>query len=121
MPWASLDGASWLYYVTAGTTPFEVVEKIYTNDCGLTTSSFEQGNLLIYPNPASGKLFIAPISEVVTVRTYDISGKLIYTRQLNGAEQTNEVDISTLCPGLYYLVISTLNNSITRRCLLRVG
>lgn len=57
----------------------------------------------VYPNPASDILFISNAQDA-QVAVYDNIGKLVLRTTLN---QTNQLDISSLPQGLYYLRIST--------------
>jgi hypothetical protein len=42
---------------------------------------------------------------------YDISGKLLFTKLLNG----NQLDISSLAKGLYFIKLSTAEGSLVRK------
>ena len=63
-------------------------------------------NLEIFPNPASDYLFFKGIPENgAFVRIFDLSGRLITDRFLEGGQ--NELNISQLNPGMYWLQIQS--------------
>jgi hypothetical protein len=76
--------------------------------------SIEESNALegteIYPNPVTTTLTIEGIIKA-TAEVYDISGKLLLAEQLN----TNQVDISSLAKGLYFIKLNTEEGSVVRK------
>jgi hypothetical protein len=68
-------------------------------------------HVVIYPNPASTKLYIDGLATFASVEVYDISGKLLISIQLN----TNQIDISPLAKGLYFIKLSTEEGSVVRK------
>ncbi|MEY8848806.1 T9SS type A sorting domain-containing protein [Psychroserpens sp. XS_ASV72] len=71
----------------------------------------------ISPNPAATEMkLIVPgnFQNIATVRVFDLLGKLIVERELNGNESTN-FDVSNWTSGLYLVRISTENNTETKR------
>jgi hypothetical protein len=70
-----------------------------------------EGNITLYPNPATTTLTIVGISNITKAEIYDISGKLLLSKQLN----TNQLDISTLAKGLYFIKLSTAEGSVVRK------
>ena len=69
----------------------------------------EDPNMLVYPNPTSGKLLFNNSSMVSNIKIYTASGVLI----LNTTPTGNEIDLSKLSQGTYFVKIN--NGSVTRR------
>jgi hypothetical protein len=83
----------------------------------LSASSFEANQVAIYPNPSNG-IFNIGFGNLSPnkIEVYDISGKLIL--QKNSLEVTNNqtnIDLSYTSTGVYFVKISTENNTITKR------
>jgi hypothetical protein len=87
----------------------------YIDTCSSTIGIEENENQLhsitIYPNPATNTLYINGLSGINTAEVYDISGKLLLSRQLN----TNQIDISALAKGLYFVKLSAEEGSVVRK------
>lgn len=66
-------------------------------------------NMLVYPNPTSGKLKFNNASKVSNIKIYNTSGVLL----LNTAPIANEIDLTKLSQGTYFVKIN--NGSVTRR------
>ena len=67
----------------------------------------------IYPNPTNGNILYFNITKDVTVKMYNVLGKLIKTGAVN--TQNNSLDISTLSKGIYILKMKSGNQFITRK------
>ncbi|MFZ5552181.1 MAG: T9SS type A sorting domain-containing protein [Bacteroidota bacterium] len=82
-------------------------ESITVTTCTVVEEN-EKEEMIVYPNPASGFLYIVPFSSVYSVRVYDPCGKLagIYTN-------ATVIEISNLSPGMYVLELED-ENSIRR-------
>lgn len=79
-----------------------------------TTSvkSFEQFSFRLYPNPAKQKFYINSNHFIKAVRVFALNGQELMSMQLN---HQNEVDISSLNPGLYQIeLISNVGSAITK-------
>jgi uncharacterized delta-60 repeat protein len=67
-------------------------------------------NMSVFPNPATDKLFINTGSLIeFSTSLYNSTGKLVY-QNFN----TQELDISTLPSGIYFLVIRNKNNELVK-------
>jgi len=89
-----------------------VKEDYYWNE--FETSSIvdiNQNLLKIYPNPAKNTIKISSELSLLnkTVKIYSVSGKLIQTCKLNG---NNEIEISNLPKGIYFLKINNNQQQI---------
>jgi trimeric autotransporter adhesin len=67
--------------------------------------------IVIHPNPANDILFIDGLSNTAKAEIFDISGKLILIKQFN----SNQIDISPLAKGLYFIKLSTAEGSVVRK------
>jgi hypothetical protein len=87
----------------------------FVDTCSSTTGIEENGNQLhsitIYPNPATNTLYIDSHTSIETSEVYNISGKLLLTKQLN----SNQIDISSLAKGLYFIKLTTEEGSVVRK------
>jgi trimeric autotransporter adhesin len=87
----------------------------YVDTCGsiigIEQIENQQQLVYIYPNPAADYLTIEGFNEHTIAQVYDISGKLILNKQLN----TNQIDISSLAKGLYFIKLSTEEGSVVRK------
>jgi trimeric autotransporter adhesin len=87
----------------------------YVDTCsstiGIEQIETQQHLITIYPNPATSILYINGLTTTATVEVYDISGKLLFTRQLN----FHQIDISTLAKGLYFIKLTTKEGSVVRK------
>jgi hypothetical protein len=83
----------------------------------LSSGSFEANQIAVYPNPSKG-IFHFSFGNLnpTKIEVYDVSGKLI--QQKNNLEvqnnQTN-IDVSNASNGIYFVKITTENNTITKR------
>jgi hypothetical protein len=82
----------------------------------LSTDSFEMNQIEIYPNPSNGifNLNLKNI-EANTIEIYDVSGKLIEKMDVKSISQLTQIDLSNASNGIYFVKISTENNTITKR------
>ena len=63
----------------------------------------------IFPNPVDDKLFIAPLSKIPEeVRIFDALGKMVLE-----VWNTNEIDVSNLHPGVFFVIIKEDGSTIT--------
>lgn len=71
--------------------------------------------LTIYPNPSNGIITIAANNAIdATVFVYNVLGKLIVTKQLNGIS-SNTIDLSAQANGSYFVVFKTDKEAITKK------
>lgn len=63
----------------------------------------------LYPNPASGTLYIDPASfnknEAISIEIYDLMGKLIQSRSVPYVSRNISIDISLVAEGSYVLTL----------------
>jgi len=114
--WASLDGTSWLYYVTAQTSPFDVLTP--ENDLFCDTGNSEIFNLecpfLIYPNPCSNSFNICfhhPLTGKNSITITNNLGQSLIKNDLDAGVLNIRLNISDLKPGLYTIQLHSASGS----------
>ncbi|RZJ32028.1 MAG: T9SS type A sorting domain-containing protein [Flavobacterium sp.] len=80
----------------------------------LSSPSFENDRVSIYPNPVGGQLNISAPEEVQAVAIYDLAGKKVLM-QANIDRRNPAIDASALAPGSYLVTISTAGGSISKK------
>jgi glucuronoarabinoxylan endo-1,4-beta-xylanase len=78
-----------------------------------TIPEISDNKLVIYPNPASDKLYIQTSDDIANANVFDISGKLLISKVLQGVD--NEIDISSLKNGMYFININGEVNKFIKR------
>ena len=81
-------------------------------------STFEK--VKVYPNPTNGELTInydLSTDQDVEILVRDLSGKLLYRKQIAGVEGENEgqLNLSTYTKGLYLLQLKSGERNVTRK------
>jgi len=90
-------------------------QTFFSEDCALALSNTKetiQSDFLIYPNPVNEILtidFSNAISSEVTIKIYDLLGKLILEEEINN--QKNLINVSKLQSGNYFLKIEKDNTT----------
>ncbi len=75
-------------------------------------------NIIIYPNPTNGKIFIKFAKDYVfNVELYNLLGKLVYKKE-NLCAQSNKIDLSKFLDGIYLIKLQTKDKILTRKILL---
>ncbi len=95
-------------YVSGGQTldSLSTVPVYVTGGVGI--KELEEGSLSVFPNPTSRTLTIKPKPGVQyeTISIYDVQA-----RKVSELKFTEEIDISHLAPGTYWINVSTRNGS----------
>lgn len=89
-------------YIIAGQLPVNV---------GIFNNKEKNLQFDLSPNPATTTLTIVGVTGSTIAEIFDISGKLLLSKQLN----TNQIDISSLAKGLYFIKLSTAEGSVVRK------
>ena len=78
---------------------------IYSEDCNLGIEDVLQKQISLYPNPAKDVLYLynESISEISTIKVYDILGEQVLQKN----NPINQIDISNLATGLLFVQIET--------------
>ena len=104
---SSLDPGTYPFVLTAsndlGCEYTDAVFITVDNCIGLEESS--KIEVLAYPNPSDGLVYISGIQgfKTVLLDVVDASGRIVSREQLNGASDKTITDLSTLSAGLYFL------------------
>lgn len=83
----------------------------------LSAESFEANQVAVYPNPSNG-IFNISFGNLNPnkIEVYDISGKLILQKnKLEVSNNQTNIDLTNASNGVYFVKISTENNTITKR------
>ena len=99
----------------AGSEEDRVIIDDLTWTCYSTLSTADENleNLTIYPNPTNGNTLYFNLTKDVTIRMYNVLGKLIKYNKISS--KNNNIDISNLTKGIYLLKINSENQFITRK------
>lgn len=85
----------------------------------ITTISSPKNNLIdnitIYPNPAKNQLKIKSLSPIKQITISDVSGRLLIINQ----NTDNQINISNLRSGIYFVKIQTSDKIITKKLLVK--
>ncbi|MFD0991893.1 alpha-amylase family glycosyl hydrolase [Tenacibaculum geojense] len=93
--------------------------KIYANSQVVLSNEdfvFNNVNLVMYPNPASGLLYFT--DEVSNLKVYDITGKEVITFN-NHYDKNHAFDIKNLAKGIYIIKGKSLNKSFSKKLFVR--
>jgi hypothetical protein len=63
-------------------------------------------DVCLYPNPVSDLLYVNSSESIKNIHIFDITSRMVI--QINGEQ--NQVDVSSLAPGIYQVVINTIRN-----------
>jgi hypothetical protein len=81
---------------------------------GVKEASLNLNNYLIYPNPASGIVFLkktGPGKErFVHVEVRSLTGAILFTKQFDTPQTETSIDIKELAAGNYYVILKFENN-----------
>jgi hypothetical protein len=98
------------YYLQKSTDAMVKINVISQSQVGTAEYSTNK-TLNIYPNPANNTLYVEGLSPSSFADIYDISSKLLLTKQLT----TNQIDISSLAKGMYFIKLTTAEGSTVRK------
>ncbi|MBQ4818779.1 Ig-like domain-containing protein [Aquimarina sp. MMG016] len=75
----------------------------------------------IYPMPNTGVLNISADTslKLKNVQVFDITGKLIYSKQLDSGSVVNTFDISDIQSGMYLITVNSVNAKATKRMVIQ--
>ena len=79
----------------------------------LASADLEEEEVTIYPNPAGNYLNLEASSSLEQIRIYDTNGSLVKFQK--GNDQQEEIDISELAPGFYFISIRTSESIVNKK------
>ena len=115
--WIQIDGSaggdSGTFYINVTGWSVDVKQK-----------NIEKVNLLIVPNPNNGIAnikYTSPYNEFISIRMYDLTGKLALVKQLmkNVQELQVPLNMSNLSKGIYYIKLSSDKSFQTVKCIIQ--
>ena len=86
---------------------FILFDDIYTN----VKEEETEETFVLFPNPANDQLAIKGISMNSFIEIYNSKGKSMQVKSLN----TNQINVSDLTPGLYFIRIHSEKNSVVKK------
>jgi len=104
--WSSLDATSWLYFASAGKSPF--IKYLYALVPAVIDIEKDNTVFSIYPVPAINKIYFSFPSKsnsIKRISIYDIEGRHIQTQSSFQGIEPENIDVSALCNGIYFMVI----------------
>ena len=78
----------------------------------MAVNDADKTQLTFYPNPTADYFTINNLSNILSVKIYDLSGKLVKTI---GDSAQNKIDISALAKGLYNVSIETKSGTVSKK------
>lgn len=72
-------------------------------------------SLLIYPNPAPNKIYIATAHRLDTVKIYGINGKLLQELTPQKIDDKYEIAITNFSSGVYFIEMMSGNKKAVKR------
>ncbi|MCB9330719.1 MAG: T9SS type A sorting domain-containing protein [Lewinellaceae bacterium] len=114
-----IDGADPVYApnidIEENGRPFGDLPDIGAYEFSVTTSTFLSSNrdgFHVYPNPFSDFIIIEGNRKDYQIEIWDLSGNLIFTKSCETKAEMNQIDLSSLKKGIYFLTIKGTNNEI---------
>ena len=95
---------------------FHLIKHIIQDDIVLNNSeSYQESEIMVFPNPTNRYIKISnlPQDQSVEITLFDTIGRLIYSN--SNYQSTDEINISKLSNGNYFLRIKTNTTTITRK------
>ncbi|MDC8002790.1 T9SS type A sorting domain-containing protein [Aureisphaera galaxeae] len=89
----------------------------YSENCVLSVSSVSEVSVSIYPNPTTSSLFItvAGTEQITDLQIHDVLGRQVY----RSAVPTEEVNVSNLKSGLFFLTVTSETGKTTKQFMKR--
>jgi len=94
--------------LNGSTSNWSNISAVTTNNtCSafLNTSTFDESNLSLYPNPTSGIVNISYDNEISNVSVFNLLGQNVLNQEGNGLEM--QLDLSTLSSATYFVKITS--------------
>ncbi|HTA63830.1 MAG TPA: T9SS type A sorting domain-containing protein [Bacteroidia bacterium] len=107
----SIDAADNLYVGDQDNERIRKVNNIHS--AGVKEIIINKNQFIIYPNPSQGSFVVEPKNNTIqTLQLYDINGKLVLTKIINGK---TVIDASILNDGVYNLNIVSADGIINKK------
>jgi hypothetical protein len=100
--------------MTAASQPFTETTQCLT--VGADEIETGENEILIYPNPASGRLTVGSRqSAVESIELFDMTGRRAFSQQQTTNSNLQSIDISSLTSGMYIVRIRTENREVLKK------
>ncbi len=91
---------------------------------GINESELNQSDFTIFPNPADDLLKFSVSDRLIQKKPRmiikDLLGKTVLDQQLNTVSRANQLDVSALTPGVYFVIFSLEeDNQITKKLIIK--
>jgi len=85
----------------------------FSDDCSLGLEDVLATQIMLYPNPVQNTLYFENSSNftINTIKVFDILGKLVLVEN----NKDNQLDVSKLESGLFFVLITTANGSLIKK------
>ena len=88
----------------------------------LSNEEFALQNFSLYPNPSKGDFslsFNSTSGEDIDVNVYDISGRLVHTRNYNATAVFNEnISLKNVSSGMYLITVTDQDKTVTKKLII---
>ncbi|WP_431106776.1 DUF7619 domain-containing protein [Winogradskyella poriferorum] len=86
---------------------FPVITNMYSTSVqeNLSVNDFELNDVVLFPNPVNNQLYIKSNLNIDTIKIFDINGRLIQNKTMNDSNVQNEVSVSALKSGVYFIEV----------------
>lgn len=88
------------------------ISDIVVEEINLLTSTDipRQYDILIYPNPVTGRLYLANLPAGAEITIYDLQGRVHGAAKAGHTEHAISIDMTGYASGIYFLRLNTLNS-----------
>lgn len=80
----------------------------------LSTDAFEQVPVVVYPNPASERIYVSSLQPIERMELYDVLGKKVLS-----STRLKQLDVQSLKEGLYMLKVYDATSSTVKRIVIK--
>jgi hypothetical protein len=112
--WHSLDGTSWLYFVTAGKSPFDIAEGIPVNVDKFHAAD-KRANFEVSVRQ-NGELLITPLNSInkgLKIRITALDGRVIPESIIFSASDEIKIQLPSFTPVLKVLVVQIITSDFS--------
>ena len=78
----------------------------------------QETKVTVMPNPNNGKFSIIGVAQNSTIRIVNSIGQLVFSEQMSDNRTIKEINLSDYRTGVYFITISSKNDSQTHQVLL---
>jgi len=91
------------------------------SNVALTVNELAKAELLLYPNPANGTLYINVFNQHsnAVIKIYNVAGKKIMTHSFMEAQDTYRLDVSNLAIGTYFVKLETEHETSIEKVMIK--